>query len=263
MKVANYDRIGKNYNLTRKADPYLAKRLHHFLRTQPTEKYLDIGCGTGNYTVALHDIGIRFIGVDPSMQMLQKAKANNPNIQWVQAKAEDLPFENESFDGAMVTLTIHHWSDLGNAFDEIARVLRPKGRLVIFTSTPHQMKGYWLNHYFPNMLNDSMVQMPSLERVGESLTKAGFAIAVLEKYFIREGHEDLFLYAGKHEPALYLDERVRQGISSFSSLANREEVANGLRYLKEDIASGFIREIIKEYENEEGDYIFLVAVKAG
>ena len=45
-----YDIIGVNYNLTRKADPYLYKRLHFFLNPQIKGTYLDIGCGTGNYT---------------------------------------------------------------------------------------------------------------------------------------------------------------------------------------------------------------------
>ncbi len=261
--AAKYDQIGINYNQTRKADPYIASKLYGFLQPTLEGKYLDIGCGTGNYTSALHQMGLDFTGVDPSLEMLSKAKASAGNIHWIQAAAEALPFENESFDGAIATLTTHHWRELENSFREIYRVLKTGGRFVIFTSTPQQMGGYWLGHYLPKMMQDSIQQMPSLERVGSDLTGSGFVISALEKYFIREGHEDLFLYAGKHMPSLYLDSRVRQGISSFSSLANQAEVEAGLKYLAEDIASGFVQHLINEWENDEGDYLFIVAEKLG
>jgi hypothetical protein len=44
------------------------------------------------------------------------------------------------------SLTIHHWTDLKSGFSKLNKVLKPNGRIVIFTSTPKQMIGYWLNH---------------------------------------------------------------------------------------------------------------------
>ena len=46
------------------------------------------------------------------------------------------------------------------------------------------MKGYWLNHYFPNMLKDSIKQMPALYKVTEAMTAAGFKLNDEEKYFV-------------------------------------------------------------------------------
>src|SRR5690606_24660548 len=117
-------------------------------------------------------------------------------------------------------------------------------RIVIFTSTPKQMEGYWLNHYFPGMLRDSIDQMPSLESVESAMIKSNLEITKIEKYFIDPNLEDKFLYCGKHNPETYFDEQVRNGISSFSSLANHSEVRQGLVRLRSDIDSGKINEII-------------------
>ena len=82
-----------------------------------------------------------------------------------------------------------------------------------------------------------------------------------EKYFVRESLQDLFLYSGKHAPDRYLDAKMRWGISSFSALANRREVQEGLKRLEMDIKSGEIFDIIDSYENDAGDYLYVTAKK--
>jgi len=164
-------------------------------------------------------------------------------------------------DGIIGSLTIHHWTDLNKGFNELNAVLKPNGRIVIFTSTPKQMKGYWLNHYFPKMLKDSIIQMPALITVKEAMENAGFELAKTEKYFIQPDLEDKFLYCGKHNPELYFDEQIRNGISSFSSLSNRIEVRKGLSNMKLDVETGRINEVIRSYENQLGDYLYLIGKK--
>ncbi len=258
---AKYDDIGVNYNATRKADDYLVKRLLANLNPKSNGLYLDIGCGTGNYTSKLQEEGFNFIGVDPSKEMLEKAKLQNPNIDWKIGHAEYLNLNSESIDGIIGSLTIHHWKDLEKGFKELHRVLRNDGNLVIFTSTPKQMTGYWLNHYFPKMMKDSMLQMPSLKIIKNIMNQTGFASIKTELYSIKPDLKDFFLYNGKHNPNLYLNSKVRHGISSFSSLANTEEIEAGLNQLKKDIATQKIDDIIKSYENNLGDYLFIIATK--
>lgn len=260
-KKEKYDRIGLGYNNTRRADPYLLSRLLHHLAAHELGEYLDIGCGTGNYTVAMHQKGLNFIAVDPSKEMLEKAKARNHVIQWFRGKAEDLPLESDKVLGITASLTLHHWNHLEKGFKELFRVAKPGAKLVIFTSTPDQMEGYWLNHYFPEMLKDSIIQMPALDLVLENLQKAGFKGIKTEKYFVKNDLQDLFLYAGKERPDLYLNPQVRHGISSFSDLSRKEEVEKGLYQLELDIKSGKIQDVIKTYENDRGDYLFVIAQK--
>ena len=73
--------------------------------------------------------------------------------------------------------------------------------------------------------------------------------------------QDQFLYCGKHRPSLYLDEHIRHGISSFSNLANSEEVQRGLKSLAEDIKKGIIADIMASYPQDAGDYMFLIGRK--
>lgn len=261
MMEAKYDKIGTDYNSTRTADPFLTNKLIEHLSPRKDDVYLDIGCGTGNYTNELERNGLRLIGIDPSEKMLEKARLKNSNVDWRIGTVENIELSDNSVDGVIGSLTIHHWTDLQKGFSELYRVLKPDGRIVIFTSTPKQMEGYWLNHYFPMMLKDSIVQMPSLETVEIAMTKSNIEITNIDKYFIQPDLQDKFLYCGKQNPEIYFDENIRNGISSFSSLANRTEVEQGLRNIKSDIDSGKINEIIDSFDNDLGDYLYIIGKK--
>ena len=256
-----YDKIGVDYNLTRKADKYLTAQLLHHLKPNKSGKYLDIGCGTGNYTSELQKKGFDFIGIDPSERMLKEAKNKNDKVDWRIGSAENTGLPDNFVEGIIGSLTIHHWTDLKIGFSELCRVLKPGGSIVIFTSTPKQMKGYWLNHYFPNMLSDSISQMPALEQVKAAMNNGGIKVLSTHKYFMKPDLEDQFLYCGKQNPELYFDEQIRRGISSFSSLSNKTEVESGLVELRKDIDSGKIENIIKHFENDDGDYLYIIGKK--
>ncbi len=258
---AKYDNIGINYNETRSADPYIANQLLKKLHPKTNGLYLDIGCGTGNYTNVFEKKGFQFIGVDPSERMLEKAKLKNSKITWKSGHAENIPLPPKHVDGIIGSLTIHHWNDLHKSFLELNRILKPDGQIVIFTSTPKQMKGYWLNHYFPMMLKDSMLQMPSLDALTNAMINAKFTEIKTAPYFVKPDLKDLFLYCGKEYPERYLKPEIRRGISSFSSLANKNEIDKGLINLEKDIKSNTINNIIKSFENDLGDYLFITAKK--
>jgi len=257
-----YDKIGTGYNLTRKADKYLTAQLLHHLKPVKGGKYLDIGCGTGNYTNELQKKGFQFIGIDPSIEMLEKAKLKNNKIDWRIGSAENIGLPQNFVNGIIGSLTIHHWTNLNSGFTELHKVLKPNGRMVIFTATPEQMKGYWLNHYFPKMLAASIIQMPTFEKVKKAMKDSGFEILQTEKYFIKPDLEDKFLYCGKQNPELYFNDQIRHGISSFSSLANRTEVEQGLSKLRKDIDTKKINELMRSYENDLGDYLYIIGKKA-
>jgi ubiquinone/menaquinone biosynthesis C-methylase UbiE len=261
MNEIKYDSIGKNYNSTRVADPFITQRLYGLLNPENGKHFLDIGCGTGNYTIALTNKGISFTGIDPSNIMLDVARSRSEIVNFLEGHVEMIPFADESFAGVVATLTIHHWKDLKLAFREVCRVLSQDGRIVIFTSTPSQMRGYWLNHYFPQMLQDSIIQMPSVESIKESIAESDLQIESIEKYFIKDELKDHFLYVGKNRPELYLNQQVRNGISSFSSLANAQEIDSGLKKLQDDIKDNRFQAIKARYENDLGDYLFISMVK--
>ena len=260
---AIYDRIGIGYDATRRADPGIVARLRHHLGADDAGAYLDVGCGTGNYTIALAQSGIRMTGIDASAVMLDEARrkaAGVARLSWCQADVAKLPFADGQFAGALCTLAIQHFPDLGAAMAEVARVLDPgTGRLVLLTATPEQMARYWLNRYFPAMLARSIRQMPALGDVRAALGAAGLAITETEPFFVTPALQDLFLYSGKQRPELYLDPRFRAGISSFANLAKADETERGLAALAEDIDTGPIGEIIASADHDGGDCLFVAA----
>lgn len=260
MTAPIYNEIGKTYDQTRQADPELVKKIIELLTPKPNGHYLDVACGSGNYTTALFESGIHISGIDISEEMLSKARAKNSTIPWILGDAKKLPFEAGEFDGATCILATHHIAEIHRAFQEIYRVLK-SGWLVIFTSFPAQMEKYWLNHYFPTMLQASSALMHSDDQLFESLDQAGFKEIKKEKFFISNCLRDLFLQAGKYRPHLYLDPTIRSGISSFALAKNQNEIIEGSERLRRDIASGKIESVIQSYESDRGDYVFVCAQK--
>jgi ubiquinone/menaquinone biosynthesis C-methylase UbiE len=192
---------------------------------------------------------------------LSIARSRNNSVEWLNGKAEAMSLADESVDGVLAVLTTHHWTNQDKGYAELGRVMKKGGKLVIFTATPEQMRSYWLCHYFPVMLRDSGKHMLPFETIEANLKKAGFNSVESEKYFVTNDLQDLFLQSGKQNPASYLDEQVRRGISSFQTAKNPEEVKNGLERLRTDIATGEIENVMKKYESDAGDYLFVVAKK--
>lgn len=259
--LTKYDKIGIDYDLSRKADPYLLSRMYELF--QPTSEgiYLDLGCGTGNYTTELAKKGIRFIGIDPSLEMLEQAREKINAVDWRQGNAEDIDLESESMDGVLISLTIHHWSDWDKGFSEVNRILKKGGRVVIFSPTLEQTRNYWLAKYFPDMIENSAIQLPTFQQLEDLLSNNGFKLLKKEPYAVKPDLKDLFLYSGKYNPELYFNRKVRNGISSFAALADPREVESGLTKLRNDIKTGKMQEIIANAEQPEGDYLFLLAEK--
>jgi ubiquinone/menaquinone biosynthesis C-methylase UbiE len=253
-----YNTIGAEYNQTRKADPYLAERIYNHLAPVPDGLYLDIGCGTGNYLHALAKKGLKFYGIDPSETMLRQVEATNERSVFIQAAAENIPLPDNFFDGAIAVLTTHHWQNLLSGLKEINRVLKPGARLVVFSFTPEQMRGYWLYHYFPKMIEKCTLQLPGLKEMQQLFDQSGFSVVELDKYFVKKDLQDHFLYSNKYVPEMYLSEKVRNNASGFRVNADKEELSRRLALLESDIATGEINTIIRKYENDLGDYLFYV-----
>jgi ubiquinone/menaquinone biosynthesis C-methylase UbiE len=98
---------------------------------------LDVGCGTGALLRILAGrlpAGVELAGVDPAPAMLEvgrAALAGHPRVWLARAVAERLPFRDAAFDLVVATVSFAHWADQPAGLAEIARVLRPGGRLVL------------------------------------------------------------------------------------------------------------------------------------
>ena len=98
-------------------------------------RVLDVGCGDGMLAVALRERGVEVVGIDASPAMIeaakQRARRHGADIAFEVADARRLPFPAESFDLVTAIAILCFVEDAAPVFGEIARVLRPGGRLVI------------------------------------------------------------------------------------------------------------------------------------
>jgi 2-polyprenyl-3-methyl-5-hydroxy-6-metoxy-1,4-benzoquinol methylase len=95
------------------------------------KRVLDVGCGEGRMCRWFASQSAIPTGLDPTPELLAEARAQHPEGEYVQAGAEKMPFEDASFDVVLTYLTLIDIEDYGEAIREMARVLRPGGRLVI------------------------------------------------------------------------------------------------------------------------------------
>jgi ubiquinone/menaquinone biosynthesis C-methylase UbiE len=273
--VELYDNIGHNYDDTRCADGYILGRVINLLNAIESGHYLEIGCGTGNYTIGLLGAGYKnIVSLDPSEVMLEKArekcKANGikrkPN-DWIHCKAENTPSLEASFDGVFCINALHHIERTMRlvAFSKIFYVLRNGGRFVIFTNSHAQIDRYWLNYYFPKAIEKLKSYKSDINIVESNLQKVGFKILKIEPYEISSDLKDKFLYCQKHNPSEYLDDNFRSNMSLFRVKAtDKEDIQKGLNKLRQDCSSGEVENIINKPEYDSsglGDYLFIVCEK--
>jgi ubiquinone/menaquinone biosynthesis C-methylase UbiE/DNA-binding transcriptional ArsR family regulator len=130
----------------------------------------DLGCGTGQMSAALAPFVGRVIAVDASAAMLQAAKrrlSTFDNVDLRRGDLEALPIDDQGLDVATLMLVLHHVPEPERALAEVARVLKPGGRVIIGDMLPHDREGYrqQMGHVWLGFSDEQMRRM---------LTEAGF-----------------------------------------------------------------------------------------
>jgi ubiquinone/menaquinone biosynthesis C-methylase UbiE len=123
-------------NLYASARPYIhpwaITKIQHFLHlSQPLPQVLDVGCGTGQSSLALTALARHVIGIEPSEEMTRHALKHS-SISYINASAEKLPFADASFPLVTASMAFH-WFERGPFLAETARVLQPSGKLIIYS----------------------------------------------------------------------------------------------------------------------------------
>ncbi|MEO8326031.1 MAG: class I SAM-dependent methyltransferase [Nitrospirota bacterium] len=131
MYLTRIDRICRSV-LTLNRDREFST-LKSMLALKKTDTVLDAGSGDGYWTASFAKDCGHIIGIDPGWQALQHAKMlyNYPNIDYVQSFGESLPFPDKSFDKVVSISCLEHFNDPFQGLREMARVLKPGGRLAL------------------------------------------------------------------------------------------------------------------------------------
>jgi hypothetical protein len=219
-----YDVIGAGYSAWRKPDRRIASGLEEALG--PCRRVLNVGAGAGSYEAADREV----VAVEPSRAMIaQRAPAMAPCVQ---ATAEALPFPDDSFDGAMAILTVHHWRRVGAGLAEMNRVAID--RRVVLTCDDRVLESeFWLlRDYLPELGRRLRSTTVPVEHIAE-LIGADTVVPVAVPHDCTDG----FFGAYWRRPSLYLDHRVRTAISAFA-LAEVEYYREGIDRLRADLRSG-------------------------
>lgn len=107
----------------------LGEGLIDLLAPQPGERILDLGCGTGHLTQQIADSGACVTGLDSDPAMLRQARANYPQLRFIQADGQDFQVD-APYDAIFSNAALHWMPDADGAAACMARALRPGGRLV-------------------------------------------------------------------------------------------------------------------------------------
>lgn len=148
MSEANFDEIAADYDESLPAHVvahYLDKRVRFIAERAPLPgRGLDVGCGTGVLAARLAAIGWRMDGIDPSQGMLDVMAREAPAVRGQRAFGDDLPFDGDTFDLVVTVAALHHVADpdaVRGTLIEMARVVRPGGRIVVWDHNPRNP--YW------------------------------------------------------------------------------------------------------------------------
>lgn len=219
---ADYGAIGTGYARIRQPDPRIAAQFHAALGDART--VLNVGAGAGSYEPTDRVV----TAVEPSTSM----RAQRPSFlsEAIDATAETLPFDDNSFDASMASVTIHQWPNPEAGLAGMRRVTT--GPVVILTFDPNPVR-WWYDDYVPELLEVESQRMPSIERVAAAVGD----VAEVQTVLVPNDCTDGFGQAFYGRPERLLDAEVRRAMSAWSFLSE-SVVERFVRDLSADLESG-------------------------
>lgn len=157
---ADYARIGTGYSTYRQPEPAIAAAIGAALGTAVT--VLNVGAGAGSY----EPTDRRVSAVEPSATMRRQRPAHLSVA--IDATAEHIPFDDDAFDAAMATFTVHQWPDLTAGLAEVRRVTR--GPVLVLTCDPAALEASWLTRYAPEVIATEARRYPAIAAIEQALT---------------------------------------------------------------------------------------------
>lgn len=172
----DYNALAEEYARHRQVQPEVFRDLKETAELGPGSQVLEVGCGTANYTIALQQaIGCSCWGIEPSEQMLAKARERTRNVRFNTGRAEQLDFPSEFFDLVFSVDVIHHVGDRPAYFREAHRVLKKGARVCTVTDSEEILRHRQpLSVYFPETIGIELQRYPCIADLRTMMVEAGF-----------------------------------------------------------------------------------------
>jgi SAM-dependent methyltransferase len=219
----DYETGGVGYGLRRRTDPRIAALVHAALGDAKT--VINVGAGAGSYEPEDRYV----VAVEPSASM--RSQRPPKCVPAIDARAENLPFDDGSFDAAMAMVTIHQWPDSDAGLSELRRVSR--GPVVILTFDGDLLDRLWLSEYAPELMEAERLRYPSIDHIRDVLGGASEVAPVPVPIDCVDGFTEAF-YA---RPEAFLEPGVRQSQSAWG-FVEPAVVDRFTAHLESDLASG-------------------------
>ena len=166
-----FNAVAKNYDLMNSLASLgqvrrWRKEVRRAVVTRPAMRVLDVAAGTGASSIEFVCAGADVVAVDFSEGMLEEGRRRHPEIDFRQADAMNLPFEDNSFDAVTTSFGLRNIQDFDRALREFYRVLRPGGHLVVCEfSRPTWAPFRALYHFFLGTVVPGLARMASYDAV--------------------------------------------------------------------------------------------------
>ncbi len=150
----DYNKIALDYVSHRKPQPHVLDNLISQCNVKCDDKVLEIGCGSGNYISSVKSsVNCSCWGIDPSTEMLSKAKEKSDDVEFGIGNAESLNFQDKFFNLVFSVDVIHHLTNCLDYFQEAFRVLVQGGRICTVTDSEWIIRNRQpLAKYYPDIV---------------------------------------------------------------------------------------------------------------
>jgi ubiquinone/menaquinone biosynthesis C-methylase UbiE/3',5'-cyclic AMP phosphodiesterase CpdA len=258
--------FAKSYDQSRQpSEMYIDKLTTTFAALQQKGRGVEFGCGTGNYTIPMLHTFDKVYGLDVSEEMLEVAhsKPNSDHVEWVCANALRSALLTDYFDGVWGVSMLHYFRKPQQRLllQEIFRILRQGGLLMLDIEFEEQHGSLWIVDFFPSLRKRYQDRILSKSLYISWLEEIGFSPLEFDHFELSPADKDKSLRCGQHDPKLYLDEQITANIPAFSEMANAER-RTGLEKLRRAIETRSIDQVIAKYQaNMPGDIGVIIAKK--
>ncbi len=175
------------YKMCKKDYPEILEEIEK----EPFDSLLDAGCGPApmEYLLSQKYPEKHYFGIDLTPAMIEKAKEKNiPNSDFIVGDCEKLPFNENSFDIIICSMSAHHYPNIQNFFDSVFKCLKHGGRFILRDmTTDKKFLRFLIDKVeipLANLLGHGDVALLKREEMQEKLEKAGLKV---EKNEVRKG----------------------------------------------------------------------------